>query len=214
MDFPMFPFHSILVICLLLFSHAGRSQNLVVTVCDSNLHFTDTGKNPEQIRQLLRMNKVSDGDAGETDRPEKYLLRFRNLVNYFDSSYSVNDLINITKENKCPIITSYSFYALLISPSKRPPDSVIAQLLLHLASDTTSCLRYDFGDGSQPVRMFEFLLHLVTMPDNILSLFKITPIPEKLTRIILSARKKYFTGTSGFGGLVSWDNYCKYYLHQ
>lgn len=139
-----------------------QAQDIRVPVCNINLQDIP-GLSSAKLDQIIKLNAVTLGNAGEAEDWNSYLGQFRVIVNYFDSACTKPELIKIVSRNDCPLITCYAFQALVTPENAQISQKEIHHLLLLFTNDTSSCVYLDRGCGRSRIDMFDYLLSLVSL---------------------------------------------------
>lgn len=171
----------------------------------------DTSESCRQmLKDLMRLNKLTRGDAGESGDANAYLEQFRKFVYYFDSCYSDTTLIKIVQSDFCPLISCYAFTALVYNPDSTIEEQTLVNLVLPFTQKTNSFVNLDWGCGDNEIETFDYLISLVA--GHISYLPNLFSFHQSSIDTLLYERKEYYSGIDSYGQKKSWEEYSGRYL--
>ncbi len=201
---------SVIIIFLSLVTSFGQEMikgNMIncSQLCD---YKQEVGNCQDFILKLENINSITLGDTGEAENPLEYIIRFEEIVDYLDTSYTPVELIQIIKHNYCPLISSYALVCL--SKNKKITDSLAYDLIASFAEESNSYIHLDYGCGYYPVETFDYMIKLFTNKGMIGYFSEITPLPKEYIIKLLELRKPFFNREDN--SALSWEKYKEYYL--
>ena len=156
---------------------------------------------------IYRKNCVSLGDAGESSNGDQYRKQFEDVIDFFDSTFSDTSLVNIIKNNYCPLVNCYSFLALAEKRNNFITDSILVQLLIPMTKDSLSNVNLDWGCGQSSIQPFEYLMHVMVGNKRKTFLTNIIPLSHENIKLLINERKPYFPQTNQYKMGWTWEEY-------
>ncbi len=182
--------------------------------CTAMVELDSSENSKQMLKELMYLNKLTRGDAGESRNANEYLEQFRKFVYYFDSSYNDTTLMKIVERDYCPLISCYAFTALANNPDSTIDEQKLINLVLAFTQKTNSFVNLDWGCGSNEIETFDYLISVVSgfISDSYLpNLFK---FQQSSIVTLLDARKKYYSGMDSYNRKQTWEEYSRQYLQH
>ena len=201
-----------LLLTLILSTINGKSQESWTYFPEDCLFLIDHDISEEAqqlIKKLAKLNKITRGDTGECSDQEACLKPYKDIVSGFDSLYSDSTLIEIVKQDYCPIVSCYAFSVLVCKDDSIISEQEILELALPFAKQNYSFVTLDWGCGWNDIETFDYIISLISgkfiWQTNFLP--NIRAFSSSTLNQLLAAREPYYQGKDSYNRDKSWEEY-------